>query len=131
MNSTGLENSHHHCERREILPWRSPAEVGCLTDRENAHGALHTEVVTCTLWVGRKMKAEIPDYYGTFRDRPAWPKASPVERRIRNRVYDRVLSGDIVSVERNAGTHSSIHRTRSHLGRIAEVERSLGFKNRS
>ena len=39
-------------------------------------------------------------YYGTFLDRPAWPNASPVERRLRNWVYDRVLSGDII-VEQN------------------------------
>jgi myo-inositol 2-dehydrogenase / D-chiro-inositol 1-dehydrogenase len=39
-------------------------------------------------------------YYGTALDRPAWPNASPVERRIRNWVWDRVLSGDII-VEQN------------------------------
>jgi len=39
-------------------------------------------------------------YYGTFIRRPAWPNASPVERRLRNWVYDRVLSGDII-VEQN------------------------------
>src|SRR2546423_2882261 len=33
-------------------------------------------------------------------DRPAWPNASPVERRLRNWVYDRTLSGDII-VEQN------------------------------
>jgi myo-inositol 2-dehydrogenase/D-chiro-inositol 1-dehydrogenase len=39
-------------------------------------------------------------YFGTYLDRPAWPQASPVERRLRNWVYDRVLSGDII-VEQN------------------------------
>ena len=39
-------------------------------------------------------------YYGTTLDRPEWPNASPVERRIRNWVWDRVLSGDII-VEQN------------------------------
>jgi predicted dehydrogenase len=33
-------------------------------------------------------------------DRPAWPNASPAERRLRNWVHDRVLSGDII-VEQN------------------------------
>jgi len=40
-------------------------------------------------------------YYLTgYIDRPAWPKASPGERRLRNWIYDRALSGDIV-VEQN------------------------------
>jgi len=39
-------------------------------------------------------------YYGTALDRPPWPNASPDERRIRNWVWDRVLSGDII-VEQN------------------------------
>lgn len=39
-------------------------------------------------------------YYATTLDRPAWPNASPLELRIRNWVYDRVLSGDIL-VEQN------------------------------
>jgi len=39
-------------------------------------------------------------YYAGYLDRPAWPNASPVERRVRNWVYDRVLSGDII-VEQN------------------------------
>src|SRR5216684_8756866 len=40
-------------------------------------------------------------YYLTgYIDRPAWPNATPVERRLRNWVYDRVLSGDII-VEQN------------------------------
>jgi predicted dehydrogenase len=39
-------------------------------------------------------------YVAGYIDRPAWPDASPVERRLRNWVYDRVLSGDII-VEQN------------------------------
>lgn len=39
-------------------------------------------------------------YFGSFIDRPAWPNASPSERRLRNWVYDRTLSGDII-VEQN------------------------------
>jgi myo-inositol 2-dehydrogenase/D-chiro-inositol 1-dehydrogenase len=40
-------------------------------------------------------------YYLTgYIDRPAWPNASTAERRLRNWVYDRVLSGDII-VEQN------------------------------
>ena len=40
-------------------------------------------------------------YYLTgYIDRPAWPDASPAERRLRNWVHDRVLSGDII-VEQN------------------------------
>lgn len=39
-------------------------------------------------------------YFGTYLERPAWANASPAERRIRNWVYDRVLSGDII-VEQN------------------------------
>src|SRR5690349_4098292 len=39
-------------------------------------------------------------YLAGYIDRPAWPNASPVERRLRNWVYDRVLSGDII-VEQN------------------------------
>ena len=40
-------------------------------------------------------------YYLTgYIDRPPWPNASPAERRLRNWVRDRVLSGDIV-VEQN------------------------------
>jgi predicted dehydrogenase len=35
-------------------------------------------------------------YFAAYLDRPAWPNASPVERRLRNWVYDRVLSGDII-----------------------------------
>src|SRR5712671_5097085 len=39
-------------------------------------------------------------YFSGYIDRPAWPDASAVERRLRNWVYDRVLSGDIL-VEQN------------------------------
>jgi len=40
-------------------------------------------------------------YYPTgYIDRPAWPTASPAERRLRNWIYDRALSGDII-VEQN------------------------------
>ncbi|HXA56621.1 MAG TPA: Gfo/Idh/MocA family oxidoreductase [Candidatus Acidoferrum sp.] len=39
-------------------------------------------------------------YFGGYIGRPAWPNASPAERRLRNWVYDRTLSGDII-VEQN------------------------------
>jgi myo-inositol 2-dehydrogenase/D-chiro-inositol 1-dehydrogenase len=39
-------------------------------------------------------------YLSGYLDRPAWTGASPTERRLRNWVYDRVLSGDII-VEQN------------------------------
>jgi predicted dehydrogenase len=40
-------------------------------------------------------------YYLTgYIDRPAWPNESPAERRVRNWLYDRMLSGDII-VEQN------------------------------
>src|SRR5579859_1466206 len=39
-------------------------------------------------------------YLTGYIDRPAWPNASPTEKRLRNWVYDRVLSGDII-VEQN------------------------------
>ncbi len=39
-------------------------------------------------------------YLTGYIDRPAWPNASPNEKRLRNWVYDRVLSGDII-VEQN------------------------------
>ena len=40
-------------------------------------------------------------YYLTgYIERPAWPTASPAERRLRNWIYDRALSGDII-VEQN------------------------------
>ena len=39
-------------------------------------------------------------YFASFIDRPAWPNASPTMLRLRNWIYDRVLSGDII-VEQN------------------------------
>lgn len=39
-------------------------------------------------------------YYGGTLDRPAWPNASPAEKRLRNWVWDRAYSGDII-VEQN------------------------------
>jgi myo-inositol 2-dehydrogenase / D-chiro-inositol 1-dehydrogenase len=39
-------------------------------------------------------------YYTGAIDRPVWPNASPEERRLRNWVWDRTLSGDII-VEQN------------------------------
>jgi myo-inositol 2-dehydrogenase / D-chiro-inositol 1-dehydrogenase len=39
-------------------------------------------------------------YLSGYLDRPAWPNATPAERRVRNWVYDRALSGDII-VEQN------------------------------
>src|SRR5712691_4425976 len=39
-------------------------------------------------------------YLAGYIDRPAWPNASPTERRLRNWLYDRALSGDII-VEQN------------------------------
>ncbi|MGE5327151.1 MAG: Gfo/Idh/MocA family protein [Deltaproteobacteria bacterium] len=39
-------------------------------------------------------------YFGTTINRPEWPGASPAERRLRNWVYDCILSGDII-VEQN------------------------------
>jgi myo-inositol 2-dehydrogenase/D-chiro-inositol 1-dehydrogenase len=39
-------------------------------------------------------------YFGGYISRPAWPNASPTERRLRNWIYDRTLSGDII-VEQN------------------------------
>jgi predicted dehydrogenase len=39
-------------------------------------------------------------YLSGYLDRPKWEKASPTEQRLRNWVYDRVLSGDII-VEQN------------------------------
>ncbi len=39
-------------------------------------------------------------YFASYLDRPAWPNASKTERRLRNWVWDRVLSGDII-VEQN------------------------------
>src|ERR1700732_4263849 len=39
-------------------------------------------------------------YFSGYIDRPAWPDVTPVEHRLRNWVYDRALSGDIL-VEQN------------------------------
>ena len=39
-------------------------------------------------------------YLTGYIDRPTWPDASPAERRLRNWIYDRSLSGDII-VEQN------------------------------
>ncbi len=39
-------------------------------------------------------------YYAGALNRPGWPDATPAERRLRNWVWDRVLSGDII-VEQN------------------------------
>jgi myo-inositol 2-dehydrogenase/D-chiro-inositol 1-dehydrogenase len=39
-------------------------------------------------------------YFSGYIDRPAWPNASAAERRLRNWIYDRELSGDII-VEQN------------------------------
>ncbi len=39
-------------------------------------------------------------YFASYLDRPAWPDAAAAERRLRNWVYDRALSGDII-VEQN------------------------------
>lgn len=39
-------------------------------------------------------------YYAGAIERPAWPDASPNQRRLRNWIYDKVLSGDIL-VEQN------------------------------
>src|SRR5256884_784297 len=61
-------------------------------------------------------------YYLTgYIDRPAWPTASPAERRLRNWIYDRALSGDII-VEQNihvidirSEEHTSELQSRLHL----------------
>lgn len=42
----------------------------------------------------------LTNYYAGAIERPAWPNATPAERRLRNWVHDRVLSGDIL-VEQN------------------------------
>ncbi len=49
--------------------------------------------------LGKISCGEVYYYAGTL-ERPAWPGASTVEKRIRNWVWDRVLSGDII-VEQN------------------------------
>ena len=56
---------------------------------QRIHGGALGKIVCCQAY-----------YYTSAIDRPAWLDASPVERRIRNWVYDRVLSGDIL-VEQN------------------------------
>src|SRR5256884_3757406 len=50
--------------------------------------------------IRRPPRSTLFPYTTLFRSRPAWPDASPVEKRLRNWVYDRVLSGDII-VEQN------------------------------
>jgi predicted dehydrogenase len=42
----------------------------------------------------------LSNYYAGGIERPSWPNASPAERRLRNWIYDRVISGDII-VEQN------------------------------
>src|SRR5580692_1387280 len=49
--------------------------------------------------LGNIVCGEAP-YLSGYLDRPKWEKASPTERRLRNWVYDRVLSGEII-VEQN------------------------------
>jgi predicted dehydrogenase len=43
-----------------------------------------------------KMVCGEAHYLTGYIDRPAWPNSSPAELRLRNWVYDRVLSGDII-----------------------------------
>jgi myo-inositol 2-dehydrogenase/D-chiro-inositol 1-dehydrogenase len=47
-----------------------------------------------------KVACGLAYYYCGHLDRPEWPNASPVEKRLRNWVWDRALSGDII-VEQN------------------------------
>ncbi len=49
--------------------------------------------------IGQPVSGEI-HYFASALNRPAWPQASAVERRLRNWVHDRVLSGDTI-VEQN------------------------------
>jgi predicted dehydrogenase len=49
--------------------------------------------------IGAPVSAEI-HYFASAIKRPDWPKATPVERRLRNWVHDKALSGDII-VEQN------------------------------
>ena len=49
--------------------------------------------------IGKMVSGEA-HYFASYLDRPAWPNASKTERRLRNWVWDRVLSGDII-VEQN------------------------------
>ena len=45
--------------------------------------------------IGAPVSGQI-HYFASALNRPEWPNASPVERRVRNWVHDRVLSGDII-----------------------------------
>ena len=47
-----------------------------------------------------KIICGVAHYLTGYIDRPQWPNATPEERRLRNWVYDKVLSGDII-VEQN------------------------------
>ncbi len=49
--------------------------------------------------IGEPVSGEI-HYFASAIDRPDWPNATPPERRLRNWVHDRILSGDII-VEQN------------------------------
>ena len=49
--------------------------------------------------IGQPVTGQI-HYFASALERPDWPKASAVERRLRNWVHDRVLSGDTI-VEQN------------------------------
>jgi predicted dehydrogenase len=60
------------------------------------------KALTERLWNGAigRVACGAAFYYCNFIDRPAWPNASPAERHLRNWLYHRDLSGDIV-VEQN------------------------------
>lgn len=49
--------------------------------------------------IGQPVSGQI-HYFASALKRPDWPQASPVEKRLRNWVYDRKLSGDVI-VEQN------------------------------
>ena len=49
--------------------------------------------------IGAPVSGQI-HYFASAIKRPEWPEASPAERRLRNWVHDRVLSGDVI-VEQN------------------------------
>jgi predicted dehydrogenase len=49
--------------------------------------------------IGQAVSGQI-HYFASAIERPEWPNATPAERRLRNWVHDRVLSGDII-VEQN------------------------------
>jgi predicted dehydrogenase len=49
--------------------------------------------------IGQPVSGQI-HYFASALKRPDWPQASPVERRLRNWVHDKALSGDII-VEQN------------------------------